>query len=185
MQWRILSLQSWKRWGLREGRILILCGHIRQGLNLRFVHSSDCNTNASILQEDAIKLILSGKHVVLNIPTGGGKSFPQMAANIFAEGEKFFILILNWNQNIIRGGEDGHPDLASGGSWATIWSWHAKIGIEIRLSDSFTCGLFGGRDQDQEAPRPPGQCWILVSPRHPAANLQDANQLHCCRRGSG
>ena len=55
------------------------------------VHSSDCNTNASILQEDAIKLILSGKHVVLNIPTGGGKSFPQMAANIFAEGEKFFI----------------------------------------------------------------------------------------------
>ena len=46
----------------------------------------------SILQGDAIKLILSGKHVVLNIPTGGGKSFPQMAANIFAEGEKFFIL---------------------------------------------------------------------------------------------
>ena len=37
-------------------------------------------------------MILSGKHVVLNIPTGGGKSFPQMAANIFAEGEKFFIL---------------------------------------------------------------------------------------------
>ena len=35
---------------------------------------------------------MSGKHVVLNIPTGGGKSFPQMAANIFAEGEKFFIL---------------------------------------------------------------------------------------------
>ena len=91
----------------------------------------------------------------------------------------------DWNQNLIRGGEDGHPDLASGGSWATIWSWHAKIGIEIRLSDSFTCGLFGGRDQDQEAPRPPGQCWILVSPRHPAANLQDANQLYCCRRGSG
>ena len=80
--------------GSAEGRILILCGHIRQGLNLRFVHSSDCNTIASILQEEAIKLILSGKHVVLNIPTGGGKSFPQMAANIFAEGEKFFILIL-------------------------------------------------------------------------------------------
>ena len=48
----------------------------------------------SILQGDAIKLILSGKHVVLNVPTGGGKSFPQMAANIFAEGEKFFISIL-------------------------------------------------------------------------------------------
>lgn len=39
-------------------------------------------------------MILSGKHVVLNIPTGGGKSFPQMAANIFAEGEKFFISTL-------------------------------------------------------------------------------------------
>ena len=32
--------------------------------------------------------------MVLNIPTGGGKSFPQMAANIFAEGEKFFISTL-------------------------------------------------------------------------------------------
>ena len=39
------------------------------------------------VQEDAIKLILEGNHVVLNIPTGGGKSFPQMAANEFAKGE--------------------------------------------------------------------------------------------------
>ena len=43
------------------------------------------------VQEDAIKLILAGHHVVLNIPTGGGKSLPQMAANIFARGEQILI----------------------------------------------------------------------------------------------
>ena len=31
---------------------------------------------------------MDGHHVVLNIPTGGGKSFPQMAANIFAKGKQ-------------------------------------------------------------------------------------------------
>ena len=45
----------------------------------------------------AIKLILGGHHVVLNIPTaGGGKSFPQMAANIFGQGkvrEKYVALM--------------------------------------------------------------------------------------------
>ena len=36
---------------------------------------------------DAIRLILGGSHVVMNIPTGGGKSFPQIAANVFSEGD--------------------------------------------------------------------------------------------------
>ena len=48
------------------------------------------------VQVDAIKLILGGHHVVLNIPTGGGKSFPQMAANIFGQGklrEKYVALM--------------------------------------------------------------------------------------------
>ena len=43
------------------------------------------------MQEDAIKLILDGHHVVLNIPTGGGKSFPQIAANIFAKGKQKYL----------------------------------------------------------------------------------------------
>ena len=37
------------------------------------------------IQEDAITFILRGNHVVQNIATGGGKTFAQIAANLFAE----------------------------------------------------------------------------------------------------
>ena len=47
------------------------------------------------MQEDAIKLILEGHHVVLNIPTGGEKSFPQIAANIFAKGKQKYLPLLD------------------------------------------------------------------------------------------
>jgi hypothetical protein len=40
-------------------------------------------------QSDAIDLVLRGSSVVLNIPTGGGKTLPQVAVNLFAPGEAF------------------------------------------------------------------------------------------------
>lgn len=42
----------------------------------------------------------------------------HMQGKVGAEGEKFFISISkekDLNQNVIRGGVDGHPDLTSGG----------------------------------------------------------------------
>ena len=51
----------------------------------------NCTWNINLnLQEDAIQLILEGQHVVLNIATGGGKSLPQITANIFAQGNQVF-----------------------------------------------------------------------------------------------
>ena len=52
--------------------------------------------NIHQIQEDAIKLTLQGYHVVQNIATGGGKSFAQIATNLFAEGvtiEEMFIIV--------------------------------------------------------------------------------------------
>ena len=45
--------------------------------------------------EDAINLILQGYHVVQNIATGGGKSFAQIAINLFAEGVIITIITFN------------------------------------------------------------------------------------------
>ena len=47
----------------------------------------DVKSLSDIIQEDAIASVLEGKHTVLHLATGSGKTLPQITSCLFTDGE--------------------------------------------------------------------------------------------------